>query len=133
MALGLLLVGRLMRRSKTRPPVSLHGDGHYAQTIVGEHHHHGHLGQIGMLGGRGRHRTTATLILERYNRHDRMAVSVWLAGDRAGHLARDQARVFRSRYAGRGRRFTCPAAVSGLDGRGQIVVRLDLPPLDREA
>lgn len=117
--------------ARRRPIVPIAGDGSFAQPIVGEHHHERHLANYtGRMGPRGLRKTRAVLRLERYNWHDRQAVSVRVGGRKAGHLARADAVVFRTRYRGQGRRFSCVAVIAGRDEHGVALgVRLDIPAL----
>ncbi len=114
----------------------IRGDGMFAVKVVGESYHESSLRDV--FGPvtlelkeieRG-----ATLVLENTNPHDPNAVRVEVEGRHVGHLSRDDAVIFRKRYAPAGvdgTSFRCDAMLIGGRARNgvRIGVELDIPPL----
>jgi hypothetical protein len=114
----------------------LKGDGMFAVDVVGESHYELNLRHaFGQLSTTGEEvACTATLVLENTNVYDANAVRVEVAGRKVGHLSRQDAVVFRERYAPSGvdgTAFSCNATMIGrlTDDRALIGVVLDIPAL----
>lgn len=69
------------------------GDGSFDQEVVGESHYQEALRKL--AGGERRKHTTAQLICESNNPHDKLAVRVEIGGKTVGHLSSDEAQAHR--------------------------------------
>jgi len=127
-------------RSGIVAQANLPGPGRFAVEVVGTSHHQESLEAI--CGGRSkdgvRFKTTAVLVLEDENPHDKKAVRVEIDGYAVGHLSRENAREYRKQLKKAGHpKITASCAaliVGGWDrgggDRGHFGARLDLPAED---
>lgn len=76
------------------------GDGTFDQEVVGESHYQEALRKL--AGGERRKHTTAQLICESNNPHDKLAVRVEIDGKTIGHLSSNEARAHRALLKGGG-------------------------------
>jgi hypothetical protein len=104
-------------------PAELVGDGSFPLEIVGEARYQDALD--GICGGRTRKGHSlgipALLVLEDANPKDPLAVRVDISGQTVGHLARDNARIYRERLAAIGQvqpALMCHAWIRGGWDRG---------------
>lgn len=70
------------------------GDGTFDQEVVGESHYQEALRKL--AGGERRKHTTAQLICESDNPHDKLSVRVEIGGQTIGHLSSNDARAHRA-------------------------------------
>ena len=91
------LAGLFGRKASVQSAPRLLENKGYNRNVVGESYHHEALLQI--AGGYSRSgceiENQATLRLDDANPHDANAVGVWIAGQRVGHLSREDAVSFR--------------------------------------
>lgn len=109
-----------------------HRLGKFEGEVVGESHYQEALDQI--AGGKTRDGhdliVEARLVLENDNKHDPLAVVVYIGAEKVGHLSRGAARRFRKEATQNTRVFLCRARITGgwRDGRssGYYGVELDM-------
>lgn len=125
-----------VKRPEEMPPLRIQPPpdriGQFETEVVGESYYQDALNEI--AGGKtiGGHDliVEARLIFEDDNKHDPMAVQVWIGAEPVGHLSRGQARKFRRDAPPNTRAFICRAKITGgwRDGRssGYYGVELDM-------
>jgi hypothetical protein len=113
--------------------VAVQGPGAFAVNVVGVSQYQRVLEAAAEEGGA----IEAVLVLEDENPYDDHAVAVHIGGERAGYLARADARLYRADLVAAGQpdlRVRCKAKITGgfetRDGaRAHFGLRLDLPRL----
>jgi hypothetical protein len=125
------------RTFTARTEGNIRGDGSFDFEVVGESHYQANLERIaGPRKKDGKQLlTTATLLLDDDNPHDKNAVKVYIDSLPVGHLPRDVARTWRARLRKSGGpvgNYTCAAMIvggwkKGRDDEGSYGVRLDIP------
>jgi hypothetical protein len=104
------------------------GGGSFDGEVVGESHYQADLKRLS--GGERRKNTTAQLVCESNNQHDKNAVKVEIAGKTVGHLSREDAIAHRNRLQALkqgGAIVECPAVIV-TGGNGACGVYLDVEP-----
>jgi hypothetical protein len=124
------------RGEDQEPTEHLKSSGSFSIEVVGESNYQQALKRIcgGVTRDGVEKLTSATLVLEDSNPHDKNAVRVDISGSTVGYLSRENAKAYRQRLKNEG--FTsktqqCPALIRGgwdrgRNDQGKFGVRLDL-------
>lgn len=118
------------------PPVALvqatriSPTGKFKQKVVGEYFNREGVLQVAGTLSNLNEKIEVILLLETDNTHDKNAVGVYHGSIKMGHLSKEDAILFRQKYAALGSRFSCLGKITERDeGRSHFGVVLDIPVL----